>query len=263
MRRPSLHAERLAALAPRWQVEILPQTSSTNAVCAERARDGAPEGLVITTEHQYAGRGRLDRVWEMPPRAALASSILLRPDLAPERWTWLPLMTGVAVARTIAGRLKWPNDVLLGPELKKVCGILVERVETPSGPAAILGIGINTSLTREELPIPHATSLQIERERVLGAEAEAVNRTAVLETLLGEIAEAYALLVNDPDELAADYVSLSATLGQQVRAELPDGGALAGTASGIDRYGRLLITRVEGQTEAVGAGDIVHLRPLT
>jgi len=259
MRRPSLQAGRLAALAPTWQVEILAETTSTNAVCAERARDGAPEGLVITTEHQYAGRGRLDRVWEMPPRAALASSILLRPSLPAERWPWLPLMAGVAVARTVSGRLKWPNDVLLGPELKKVCGILVERIETPTGPAAVLGIGINTSLTPEELPIPNATSLQIER----GEGAEEVDRTGVLVTLLGEIADAYGLLTHDPDELAADYLALSATVGMRVRAELPAGGVLAGTARGIDPYGRLLITRADGETEAVGAGDIVHLRPLT
>ncbi|MCA1983632.1 biotin--[acetyl-CoA-carboxylase] ligase [Nocardioides nematodiphilus] len=255
MRRPSLQAERLAALAPTWQVEILAETTSTNAVCAQRARDGAPEGLVVTTEHQYAGRGRLDRVWEMPPRAALATSVLLRPTLPPERWTWLPLMAGVAVARTIEGRLKWPNDVLLGPELKKVCGILVERIETPAGPAAVLGIGINTSLTPDELPIPHATSLQIER-------GEEVDRTGVLVTLLAEIADAYALLVHDPEELSADYLALSATVGMRVRAELPSGGALAGTASGIDPYGRLLITQADGLTQAVGAGDIVHLRPL-
>lgn len=260
MRRPSLDGDRLAALAPAWRVEILEQTTSTNADCAERARAGAEQGLVVTTEHQYAGRGRLDRVWEMPPRAALASSILLRPSLPAQRWPWLPLMAGVAVARTVGGRLKWPNDVLMGPELKKVCGILVERVETPDGPAAILGIGINTSLTPEELPVPTATSLQIERQ-ARGAGGP-VDRTEVLARLLEEIGEAYALLLNDPDELAAEYVALSATLGQQVRAELPDGGALAGTATGFDEHGRLLITDADGRTQAVGAGDIVHLRPL-
>jgi len=259
MRRPSLDAGRLEALAPAWRVEILPETTSTNAVCAERARAGEPAGLVVTTEHQYAGRGRLDRVWEMPPRAALASSVLLRPDLPAERWPWLPLMTGVAVARTVSGRLKWPNDVLLGPELKKVCGILVERVETPSGPAAVLGIGINTSLTPDELPIPGATSLQIER----GLDGEPVDRTAVLVTLLEEITDAYALLLNDPRELSADYVALSATLGMRVRAELPGGGVLAGTATGIDEHGRLLIAGADARSTAVAAGDIVHLRPQT
>lgn len=254
MRRLSLDPSRLAALAPTWHVEILPETPSTNAVCAERARAGAPAGLVVTTEHQYAGRGRLDRVWEMPSRAALAMSALLRPDLSAARWPWLPLMTGVAVATTVGGGVKWPNDVLLGSDLKKVCGILVERIQTAEGPAAIVGIGLNTSLTPEELPVPTATSLAIE----WGVE---VDRTAVLGELLENLSAAYRLLEEDPQELAARYVALSATIGQQVRAELPGGDALTGTATGIDEHGRLLIASPDGQVRAVGAGDIVHLRP--
>jgi BirA family biotin operon repressor/biotin-[acetyl-CoA-carboxylase] ligase len=258
MRRPSLDADRLAQAAPVWRVEILPETPSTNAVCAERARAGESEGLVVTTEHQYAGRGRLDRVWEMPPRAAVATSLLLRPPLPAARWPWLPLMAGVAVARTVGGRLKWPNDVLLGAELKKVCGILVERVETADGPAAIVGMGINTSLTPQELPVPTATSLLIERGLGHGEE---VDRTAVLLELLRQVEDAYALLVEDPDRLADDYRALSATIGQQVRAELPGGDALTGIATGIDEHGRLLIAGAEGAVAPVGAGDVVHLRP--
>jgi BirA family biotin operon repressor/biotin-[acetyl-CoA-carboxylase] ligase len=253
MRGASLDAARLGALEPTWRVEILAETPSTNAVCSERARAGGPAGLVITTEHQYAGRGRLDRVWEMPPRAALATSVLLRPELPAARWPWLPLMAGVAVARTVGGRVKWPNDVLLGPELKKVCGILVERIETADGPAAIVGIGINTSLAAEELPVPTATSLRIER----GAD---VDRTEVLVELLGNLSSAYALLHDDPAHLAGEYLALSATIGRRVRAELPGGKDLTGTAIGVDEHGRLLLD-VAGETTAVGAGDIVHLRP--
>ncbi|WGL51546.1 biotin--[acetyl-CoA-carboxylase] ligase [Nocardioides sp. BP30] len=258
MRRASLDQARLATLAPTWRIEVLPETPSTNAVCADRARTGEAEGLVVTTEHQYAGRGRLDRVWEMPPRSALAVSVLLRPELPAARWPWLPLMTGVAVARVVEGRVKWPNDLLMGPQHKKVCGILVERIDTEKGPAAIVGIGLNTSLTVDELPVPTATSLSIERG---GAP---VDRTEVLTRLLGELSAAYALLVEDPQRLAAEYVARSATLGQRVRAELPGDRELTGTATGIDEFGRLLLD-VDGdrggQPTAVGAGDIVHLRP--
>ena len=68
--RPSLDNERLAAGPPGLAVEVVEATPSTNAVVAERARAGAPEGLVVVTEHQTAGGGRLDRVWVTPPRAA-------------------------------------------------------------------------------------------------------------------------------------------------------------------------------------------------
>src|ERR671923_2885328 len=74
------------------RIDILDRTESTNADAAAAARDGAPEGLVVATEHQVAGRGRLGRTWESPPRSGLAVSVVLRPDrVAPARWPWLPL----------------------------------------------------------------------------------------------------------------------------------------------------------------------------
>ncbi|MEP9383967.1 biotin--[acetyl-CoA-carboxylase] ligase [Nocardioides sp. KR10-350] len=256
MRRPPLDAVRLAAVSG-WDVEILPETPSTNAVVAERARQGAPEGLVVTTEHQTAGRGRLDRAWSTPARSALTVSALLRPDSVPaERWPWLPLMTGVAVADTLRGQgyaagLKWPNDVLISG--RKVCGILVERVDSPVGPAAVVGIGLNTSLAADELPVPTATSLALEK----GAP---VDRTELLHALLEQLTTSYAAWRERPQALTEAYLGLSVTVGRYVRAELP-GGDLVGTATGIDASGRLEVVP-DGGTDpvAVGAGDVVHLR---
>ena len=104
-----------------FDVEVVAAAPSTNALAAARAQAGAAEGLVITAEHQTAGRGRLDRTWETPDRAALTLSVVLRPVVPPERWPWLPLLVGVSVARSLravgaSAELKWPNDVLLGDE---------------------------------------------------------------------------------------------------------------------------------------------------
>ncbi|UUZ58074.1 biotin--[acetyl-CoA-carboxylase] ligase [Nocardioides sp. B-3] len=113
--RPALDPERIAT--PRgWRVEITDASPSTNAVVAERARAGEDEGPVVVTEHQTAGRGRLDRVWETPARSSLTFSVLLRPDVPAQDWPWLPLLTGYAVRAALADRLpdialKWPNDV--------------------------------------------------------------------------------------------------------------------------------------------------------
>jgi BirA family biotin operon repressor/biotin-[acetyl-CoA-carboxylase] ligase len=240
-------------------VEILPETPSTNAVLAARAREGAPEGLVIVTEHQTAGRGRLDRVWETPRHSALTFSVLLRPPVErvpAQRWPWLPLLAGLAVTSVLRDEgydagIKWPNDVLVAD--RKVCGILVERIETPDGPAAVVGIGLNTSLTPEELPVPTATSLAIES-------GGPVDRTAVLLHLLRGLFGHYADWVADPDALAASYAEASVTLGRRVRAELPGGRMLVGTATAIDETGRVVVATAEGE-RTVGAGDVVHLRP--
>jgi BirA family biotin operon repressor/biotin-[acetyl-CoA-carboxylase] ligase len=265
--RPALDGERLSALAPDLVVEVHEEATSTNAVAAERARAGAAEGLVVVAEHQTAGRGRLDRAWSAPPRSALLFSVVLRPTVAPADWPWLPLLTGHVVSRTLraAGHpagVKWPNDVLLGDptgELRKVAGILLERVESPPGPAAVVGIGLNVFLTADELPVPTATSLLLDA----GAAAEPPDRTALLVELLTALREAYDVWqVGGPgarERLRSSYAGECVTLGRDVRVDLPAGGTLAGVATGIDEGGRLLVRGPGGET-AVGAGDVMHVR---
>jgi BirA family biotin operon repressor/biotin-[acetyl-CoA-carboxylase] ligase len=266
MRRPSLDVRQLATLCPDLRFEVLETATSTNAVAADRAREGAEEGLVVVAEHQTAGRGRLDRSWATPPRSALLFSLVLRPTVPAVDWPWLPLLTGHTVAKALRGDgydagVKWPNDVLIGHpsgQSRKVAGILVERVETPTGPAAVVGIGLNVSLTAEELPVPTGTSLAIES----GSEPD---RTQVLATVANTLVEAYdAWQAGGPgtrDRLATSYAAACVTVGRDVRVEMPAGEPLLGRASGVDRSGRLIVDGPAGQT-AVGAGDVVHVRPV-
>jgi BirA family transcriptional regulator, biotin operon repressor / biotin---[acetyl-CoA-carboxylase] ligase len=253
--RTSLDQVRLATAT--WPVQVVAQAGSTNVVLADRARAGAQE-QVLVAEHQTAGRGRLDRSWETPAGAALTFSVLLRPEAEAVRWPWLPLLAGTAVRAALAVHgeevaLKWPNDVLIRD--LKVAGILVERVESPTGPAAVIGVGINVSATREELPVPTATSLGIELGRP-------VERTGVLLEVLAELRGMYAAWAPDPGgdpNLRAAYARHCSTLGRQVRVELPGGAVLQGTARDIDHLGRLVVETVRGTT-AVGAGDVIHVR---
>jgi BirA family biotin operon repressor/biotin-[acetyl-CoA-carboxylase] ligase len=248
--RPPLDASRLTD----HQVEVVEEAGSTNVLVAERAQAGGPEGLVILAEHQTAGRGRLDRTWETPPRSALTFSVLLRPTVPGASWPWLPLLAGYEVSKALRAAgfeasVKWPNDVLLAD--RKVAGILVERVETPSGPAAIIGIGLNVGMTADELPVPEATSLAVE-----GA---APDRTELLGLLLDTLWEGYVVWQEGGEaaagHLAASYAAACSTIGRRVRVDLPSGEPLTGTATGIDPSGRLV---VDGT--AVSAGDVVHVR---
>ena len=242
-------------------MEVLETATSTNAVAAEQARDGAPAGLVVVAEHQTAGRGRLDRTWETPARSALTFSMVLRPDVEPAAWTWLPLLTGYVVTKTLTAHgyanagVKWPNDVLLGE--RKVAGILLERVETPAGAAAIVGVGLNVSVTEEELPVPTATSLLIDS-------GSAPDRTDLLVALLGNLAEAYDVWElgggDATARLRSSYTAECVTIGREVRVEMPSGPPLTGRATGIDESGRLVVDGPDGPTP-VGAGDVVHVRP--
>jgi len=247
LERPPLRPRALQrALGPDgWRVEVLPTAGSTNAVVAERARAGEPAGLVVVAEQQTAGRGRLDRTWVSPARAGLTLSVLVRPDLPPVRWPWLPLLTGLAVARTaqqaeVDAVLKWPNDVLVGG--RKVCGVLVE---VPTTGAAVLGVGLNVTTRADELPHDQATSLQL-------AGATTTDRDTLLRALLRALGDVLA----DVEGSRAAYRELCSTVGMRVRVELPGGRSTQGLAERVDEDGRLV---VDGT--AYGAGDVVHLRP--
>lgn len=259
--RPPLDAAalRTALLVPGslWSdVVVSEATGSTNADAAAAARDGAAEGTVFTTYAQTAGRGRLDRAWSSPPGSGIAVSVVLRPVSVPAgRWVWLPLLVGLAVDAAVhdlgvASELKWPNDVLV--EGRKLAGILLERVETPTGPAAVIGVGLNVSMTREELPAPLATSLALEH-------ATSVDRTVVLRSMLRTLETLYRAWVvseGDPATGIRDaYLRRCVTVGAAVRVLMPDGSERVGTAETVDEHGRLV---VNGQP--VSAGDVTHVR---
>jgi BirA family transcriptional regulator, biotin operon repressor / biotin---[acetyl-CoA-carboxylase] ligase len=258
-RRPLDAAElrrRVRAADGLWRdVRVAAQTGSSNADLLEEARSGAAEGLVLVAEEQTAGRGRLGRAWSAPPRAGLIFSVLLRPEgVPPARLGWLPLLTGVAVATAVRdqtgvpARLKWPNDVLVGE--RKLAGILAEA----HGDAVVAGVGLNVTLGQEELPVPAATSLLIEG-------ATSTDRAALLAAILTALARRYRTWRADPDgaELRAEYLRWCATIGREVRVELPGGAVLTGTAEDVDEVGRLAVRTPENLIR-VGAGDVVHVR---
>src|SRR5579859_1255783 len=241
-------------------------TGSTNADLLARAADGAPEGTVLAAEEQRAGRGRMGRAWVSPPRAALTFSVLVRPSaVPPARLGWLPLLTGVAVTSAVRAvtavdaRLKWPNDVLVRDA--KLGGILAEA----AGGAVVVGIGLNVSTEPDELPPPGPGPAGPLAATSLGAEGWAnPDRDLLLTALLGELEHwylAWCRAGGDPERcgLAGEYARRCATLGRQVRVELPGGHLVHGLAAGIDPAGRLLVRVPDGELP-VAAGDVVHVR---
>jgi BirA family biotin operon repressor/biotin-[acetyl-CoA-carboxylase] ligase len=304
---PALRTALTVGPGAAWrELEVVASTGSTNADLTERARAGAREGLVIATDDQRSGRGRLGRSWEVPPRSGLAVSVLLRPAEPPsgppsgsssgqssgqssgiaapplvdrDRWSWLPLLTGLAVVDTLTqvcglpARLKWPNDVLVpadgraptrdgawaGAPLLKVCGILAEVVTTPTGPAVVVGTGINVSQRREELPVDTATSLLL-------AGSATTDRDTVLRAYLRALAQRYRAwrrAAGDPraSGLGAAYREACVTIGLDVAVALPVGEPVTGRAEGVDDGGRLLVATADGDLHALAAGDVIHVRP--
>lgn len=238
----------------RWRrVDVVEETGSTNADLVARAAAGEDiAGAVLLAEHQSAGRGRHGRRWSAPPRTQISMSFGVdTTGIAPDRWGWLPLLTGLAIAETIRSlgvdaTVKWPNDVLVGSG--KLAGILAEV----AAPVVVVGLGLNVGFDASDLPDPKAVSLAM-----LG---RPVDRTELAAALLGRLSERIEQWRAADATLATDYRAASSTIGTRVRALLPGGDEITGVASAVDEGGRLII-ETDGSPVTVSAGDITHLRP--
>jgi BirA family transcriptional regulator, biotin operon repressor / biotin---[acetyl-CoA-carboxylase] ligase len=170
----------VSSLAPEFVLPLLRGRLGTPYFYVERCGstqnllpDDAPEGAVAVAEEQTAGRGRLGRRWEAPPRTSLLVSVVLRPDVPTARLPELSVVAGEAVAAALATTgvvpsVKPPNDVLV--DGRKVAGILAQAVDG----RVVLGIGVNANQDEAQLPegviatsIRIATGHEVERGPLL------------------------------------------------------------------------------------------------
>jgi len=238
--------------------EYLEQTGSTNKDLLSRA-EGLPEFYVLATDFQTAGKGRMERSWEASPGSSVMASILLRPRFSQSSGIgWLSLLTALAITRAVsdlglAPKIKWPNDVLIGE--KKVSGILAEAATDLS--CVVIGFGINVNQSIQQLPVDSATSLLLEN-------AGSVNRDQLLAAVIENIKQLYVDLSSASGDaqvsgLRKAILEISATVGNQVSVEFPDGRKVLGLAKDIDETGRLVVV-TQNETLSVSAGDVLHLR---
>ena len=259
-----LYPEEIAAeLATQWiaqSVEHHDETESTNTLAFERGRDGAPAGYTVIAERQTAGRGRLGRSFFSPAYLNLYTSILLRPTLSINDAPTLIHATAVGCANAIADTLsdreaieiKWPNDILL--DGLKTCGILMEMsAEATRLDFAVLGIGVNLNVDREEFPDEfrhRATSLRSHS----GSAVDRVRFAQVLFRELETCLERHA--AGGFEALRGDYENLFRMTGQEVCVRDLGGGEQSGTVRGIAEDGALLLETAPGSSQRIVAGDV-------
>ena len=238
-------------------------TESTGSTNADLLADvTVPAYSALLAGHQSAGRGRLGRPWTAPPGSQAILSVLLRPTpVEMDHLGTIPLATGLAVldavraiAGTVAGRaagpeLKWPNDVLWGG--RKLCGILAEAAGFPDDPRIVVGLGINVNLTREQLPVPHATSLALE--------GVAISPQDMAVAVLGALHRRLRQWATGDRSLMADYRAECITIGKTVRVEAPT-GELFGTVTDVAPDGRIDLRTEDNTRHLIAAGDVTHLR---
>ena len=212
----------------------------------DQARSGRPAGFVAVAGHQTAGRGRRGRTWDAAPGSSLLVSVLLRPDLPPDRHhlaVWAVALAAAGACEDVAGvrpALKWPNDLVVGDA--KLAGVLAE-VERD---AVVVGIGLNVAAAGPWPP--GAASLEA-----------AAGHPVAVDALLDAFLAALTRRTADWSAVPSAYRAACATLGRLVRADL-DGESVTGTAADVTDEGHLLVD-VGACLRTITAADLVHLRP--
>ncbi|HVH00237.1 MAG TPA: biotin--[acetyl-CoA-carboxylase] ligase [Miltoncostaeaceae bacterium] len=232
----------------------LAETGSTNDDAIERARAGAPEGLVVGADRQRAGRGRRGRSWLAAPGHALLVSVLMRPQVPPVDAGLLPIVAAVGTAEALGpeARIVWPNDVLIGG--RKVAGILCEiSADQERVDWAVAGIGVN---------VRSAPDLDDARwsPGALADAGEPPRRADLLVDLLEALGRRYAEWVGEgPGAVLDAFAARDDLRGRPVVVSLA-GEEVAGTSEGTDALGRLRLRTASGE-RLLGAGEVVRVGP--
>ncbi len=252
-------------------ISCVARTDSTNATLVRYVREGGTGSRVLIADRQDAGHGRFSRSWQAPAGTSLLMSVLVPVSasrLAGD-WGWLSMAAGLAVTEAVErlagiGRdrvtLKWPNDVLLDLDTDhggKLCGILSERVDSPAGAHAVIGMGLNVRMDADQLPVPTATSMSLcglpdDREKLAAELVLALDRLIGVWLATGTV--------------RGIYRERCDTIGTPVRLTFDPARAEGGPAhvdgigADIDLDGSIVVDE-QGRRRSFSAADVQHLRP--
>lgn len=238
------------------KVTYYEQTDSTNIQAKLAGENGGAHGTLFVADRQVAGKGRRGRSWESPKGVCIYMTLLLRPDLPPEKAPMLTLVMALGVAEGIReqtgldARIKWPNDIVLSG--KKICGILTEMsTEIDYINYVVTGVGINANQDGFPEEIKEtATSLMLEGGR-------AVRRSELIAAVMRRYEEAYAAFMEtgDMSRLQERYNELLVNRGRDVRVLEPQ-GEYSAHAKGINSRGELVVSTPEGEEKHIFAGEV-------
>jgi BirA family biotin operon repressor/biotin-[acetyl-CoA-carboxylase] ligase len=222
---------------------------STNTKAMELAGTGCSHGTLVIAESQEMGKGRRGRSWSSEKGSGIYMSMVLRPDLTPDKAPGLTLVAALSVIKAIEDvekiqpdtlQIKWPNDIVLNK--KKVCGILTElQLDGTKVGSVIVGIGVNVHQKHFPEEIKEtATSLELET-------GENFHRRGLVEHILRcfEIYYDKYMQTGDLSLLRQEYESYLVSKEQVVKV-LDPAGEYEGIAKGITPRGALIVETESG-----------------
>ena len=248
-------------------VRYYEQIDSTNVQAQKEAAEGAENGTLIVADMQTAGRGRRGREWSSPAGKNIYFSLLLRPELEPDKASMLTLVMALAVSKgmqrsmealnienkknhMLRPEIKWPNDIVMNG--KKVCGILTEMgLKQKTIDYVVIGVGINVH-SQEFAPEIVDTATCLDEEC-----GKRVSRKLLLNHVVEAFEEYYEIFMQQKrlEGLRFEYEELLVNRNREVSVLDPQ-GEYRGVAKGITDTGELLVELADGSTTKVYAGEV-------
>jgi BirA family transcriptional regulator, biotin operon repressor / biotin---[acetyl-CoA-carboxylase] ligase len=201
-----------------------------------------PDGFVIITSEQTAGKGQRGNSWEARAGMNLTFSLVIQPRIQIGQQFWLNIIASLAVYNLLTKyfgnkvKVKWPNDIYF--QDWKICGILIRNfIKGTDIENSIIGIGLNVNQLKFDEP--KAISMAM-------AGGQQFSLQSVLDDLLKQLE--YFLMqlrLGNFKELKENYLSHLYWLDQQHLFKSNE--LFKGTITGIDDNGLLLIKTDEGE----------------
>lgn len=241
------------------EIKVFNEVDSTNNKARLLAGEGASHGLLVISDRQTAGKGRLGRSFYSPAGAGIYMSLIIRPELPAEQAVLITSCAAVAVAEAVEAlsgaeaKIKWVNDVFAGG--KKICGILTEagmNAETCRLDYAVVGIGIN--VTNGAFP-PEVAGVATS---VLEQAGKKISRNRLIAEVMNRLEEQYLKLREKA--FLPEYIRRSCVVGRDVTV-YEGNNTYPARAVTIDESARLIVKLPDGTQKALNSGE-VSVRPL-
>ena len=243
------------AVFPNCQIIRVKQTSSTNCYLLQLSEaENLPEGSIVVTDNQTAGRGQAGNSWESEPGKNLTFSIILYPTSVKASGQFiLSKAISLAVYDFVSKfapadvSVKWPNDVYVSD--KKITGILIENfIEGAYLKKTIAGVGVNVNQERFSSDAPNPVSLR----QLTGKTYSLEN---CLQALHKRIANRYRMIMEDTKQLNSDYLRHLYRFGKLCRYRAND-VLFDATITGVNNYGMIEMTKSNGEKMTYGFKEV-------
>jgi BirA family transcriptional regulator, biotin operon repressor / biotin---[acetyl-CoA-carboxylase] ligase len=204
-----------------------------------------PEGTILYTNYQSAGKGYSGNKWESEDGKNLLISIILYPSfIKPEDHFLISMVISLGVCDFLMRfipecSIKWPNDIWVNND--KIAGLLLESSLTGNQiEFTVAGIGLNINQQRFLSNAPNPVSLN----QLTGVNYDLPSS---LEILASDLDKRYKQLIGgNYGQIKKEYISKLYRLNRWH--EFRDkNGLYRGRVLTVGDYGRLIIERQNGE----------------